>query len=103
MKVIDDPSMLLITFTSGESYYFGWSNKNKNLRIVLPDEENYFANNEEEEDEEGNVVTKPKRNKQELLKDLLSTGLLMNGNFEHDDTVNSIDVHCGFKLIASGD
>ena len=42
MKVIDDPSMLLITFSSGESYYFGWSHKHKNLRIVLPDEENYF-------------------------------------------------------------
>lgn len=27
----------------------------------------------------------------------------MNGNFEHDDQVNSIDVHYGLKLIASGD
>ena len=37
------------------------------------------------------------------MKELLKTGLLMNGNFEHDDEVSSIDVHCGYKLIASGD
>ena len=27
----------------------------------------------------------------------------MNGNQEHDDEVKSIDVHVGYKLIASGD
>ena len=36
MKVIDDPTMLLLTFGSGESYYLAWSRKHKNLRIVLP-------------------------------------------------------------------
>lgn len=38
MKVIENPTMLLMTFSSGESYYFGWGNKNKTLRIVLPEE-----------------------------------------------------------------
>ena len=36
MKVLDDPTMLLFTFPSGESYFFRWSEKQKNLRILLP-------------------------------------------------------------------
>ena len=47
MKVMDDPTMILFTFASGESYYFGWSNKKKNLRIVLPDENEYYRSSEE--------------------------------------------------------
>ena len=38
MKILQDPTMLLMTFKSGESYYFGWSRKHKNFRIVLPEE-----------------------------------------------------------------
>ena len=41
--------------------------------------------------------------KPEVLKELLKRGLLMNGKFEHDQEVTSIDVHDGLKLIASGD
>lgn len=43
MKVIENPTMLLITFASGESYYLAWNKKNNNLRIVLPPEEEKFS------------------------------------------------------------
>lgn len=43
MKILQDPTMLLMTFTSGESYYFGWSKKNKNFRIVMPEEHSDFT------------------------------------------------------------
>ena len=36
MKVLDDPTMLLFTFPSGESYFFRWSEKQKNLFSRLP-------------------------------------------------------------------
>ena len=36
MQVFVKPTMLLLSFPSGESYYFAWSNKTKNLRVVLP-------------------------------------------------------------------
>ena len=39
MQVFVKPTMLLLSFPSGESYYFAWSNKTKNLRIVLPYDE----------------------------------------------------------------
>ena len=39
MQVFIKPTMLLLSFPSGESYYFAWSNKTKNLRIVLPVDE----------------------------------------------------------------
>ena len=50
--------MVLMTFGSGESYYFAWSNKQKNLRIVMPDEEQFY--HKEGEDP---MALKPKRNK----------------------------------------
>ena len=43
MKVFENPTMLLLTFTSGESYYLAWSNKNKNLCIVLPAEQEQYT------------------------------------------------------------
>ena len=94
--------MILFTFTSGESYYFSWSNTKKNLRIMLPIEETFNPNADEDE-EEVPEEEKIRENKPELLKEYMRNGLLMNGNFEHDDDVMSIDVHCGLKIIASGD
>lgn len=41
-SAVDDLTMILLTFASGESYYFSWSSKKKNLRIVLPDEDNFY-------------------------------------------------------------
>ena len=59
MKVIDSPTMILTTFASGESYYFRWSNKSKNLRIVLPDENEYYNATQKTEvlDEYGEVIS----------------------------------------------
>ena len=108
MKVIDSPTMILTTFASGESYYFRWSNKSKNLRIVLPDENEYYNATQKTEvlDEYGEVISSQqsqRKSKTEHYKELLRKGLLMNGIFEHDDEVHSIDVHGKYKLIASGD
>ena len=59
MKVIDNPTMILTTFSSGESYYFRWSNKAKNLRIVLPDENEYYNATVQTDvlDENGEVIS----------------------------------------------
>jgi len=43
MKVLGDPTMVLLTFLSGESYYFNWNMKQKSLRIVLPEEEEFYT------------------------------------------------------------
>ena len=37
------------------------------------------------------------------LNDIMSRGLLLNGQIEHNDEVTCVDYHCGLKLIASGD
>ena len=42
MKVVDSPTLLLMTFESGESYYFAWAEQNKNLQIVLREEEEFY-------------------------------------------------------------
>ena len=34
---------------------------------------------------------------------MLDNGLLMNGTFEHDEEVTSVDIHAGIGLIVSGD
>lgn len=63
MKVIparenmpDDKTMILFTFASGESYYFSWSRKKKNLRIVLPDEQNFYRAAEHVDPDSGEVI-----------------------------------------------
>ena len=37
------------------------------------------------------------------MRNLLRSGALLNGGEEHDHEVTTIDMHRGFKLIASGD
>ena len=41
--------------------------------------------------------------KRKLLREYLKTGMLMNGFYEHDEKVTTIDTHYGLKLIVSGD
>lgn len=99
MKVIEDPTMLLLTFTSGESYYLAWSKKNNNLRIVLPiEDEEKFTNQDGTE-----TKKEPQKNKKEHLRHLIKSGVLLNGNNEHEENVTTIDTHSGLKLIVSGD
>lgn len=70
---------------------------------MLVKEEKELYNEEMEEYGESKIFKRSQFTKPDLLKALLKRGLLMNGSIEHDEEVTSVDVHCGLKLIASGD